>query len=46
MNSITKTVSLQNEIIKKMHVTYNATNSQYAVKESLPLGGGGDLEGY
>jgi RHS repeat-associated protein len=27
-----------------MHLTYNAINSQYAVKQSLPLGG--DLEGY
>ncbi len=27
-----KTVSLQNEIIKKMQLTYNATNLQYAVK--------------
>ena len=27
-----------------MHLTYNTTNSQYAVKQSLPLGG--DLEGF
>ena len=27
-----------------MHLTYNAINSQYAVKQSLPLGG--DLEGF
>jgi hypothetical protein len=38
-----KSILLQNEIIKKMHLTYNAINSQYAVTQSLPIWG--DLEG-